>query len=105
MLDVQIAGQIWADILKRPYITIGMSAFLMHDSSRGDVEHLALRRLGKAWRQLHKLTYVVVVLGALHFVLLRKGLQIEPMLYLLAVLGLLGLRRAPTRRGQALQTG
>ena len=43
-------------------------------------------------RQLHKLTYAVALLGGLHFVLLVKGFQIEPLLYLGAVCLLLALR-------------
>ena len=52
----------------------------------------SVRRLGPRWRQLHKLTYMAVLLGAVHFVMLRKGFQIEPLLYLGAILILLALR-------------
>ena len=41
---------------------------------------------------MHKLTYGAVLLGALHYVMLAKGFQIEPLIYLAAVLGLLALR-------------
>jgi len=44
------------------------------------------------WRKLHKLTYGIAFLGALHFVMVAKGIQIEPILYMLVVLGLLALR-------------
>lgn len=100
VLDVQIPAQIWGDILKRPYVTIGMLAFVLMLPLAATSNDWALRRLGAAWRKLHKLTYVVAVLGAVHFMWLVKGFQIEPILYLLAILALLVLRirRAPRKQ-------
>ena len=97
-LDVQIWSQIWADVLKRPYITIGMAGFVSMVPLAATSTDRALRRLGtKAWRRLHKLTYAAVTLGAMHWVMLAKGWQMEPILYLSAVLGLLALRVRPAR--------
>ncbi len=92
VLDVQIPSQIWADILKRPYITIGMGAFVLMIPLAVTSTNGWIKRLGPRWRQLHKLTYAVALLGGLHFVLLVKGFQIEPLLYLGAVCLLLALR-------------
>ncbi|MBN9889912.1 protein-methionine-sulfoxide reductase heme-binding subunit MsrQ [Salipiger abyssi] len=93
LLDVQIPAQIWADIVKRPYITVGMAAFVLLIPLALTSNNLSLRRLGgKRWRQLHKLTYGAVLLGGLHYVMLAKGFQIEPLIYLAAILGLLALR-------------
>lgn len=101
VLDVQVLSRIWADIVKRPYITIGMIGFLMLLPLALTSNNWSVRRLGPKWRQLHKLTYIAVLLGAVHFVMLRKGFQIEPLLYLAAILFLLALRvpfGAMTRR-------
>lgn len=98
VLDVQILSQIWADILKRPYITIGMVGFVLMLPLAVTSNNLSVRRLGRRWQKLHKLTYVVAVLGAVHFVMLVKGFQIEPLIYLGVVLLLLGLRLRPRRR-------
>lgn len=98
MLDVQILGQIWADILKRPYITVGMIGFALMVPLALTSNNFALRKLGARWRKLHKLTYVVVLLGAVHFVMLSKGIQLEPLFYLGLVAGLLALRLPPKRR-------
>lgn len=95
VLDVQILAQIWADILKRPYITIGMIGFALMFPLALTSNNVAIRRLGPAWRKLHKLTYAVAVLGAVHFTLLVKGFQIEPLIYLVLMLALLGLRLRP----------
>lgn len=92
VLDVQVLARIWADIVKRPYITIGMIGFVVMIPLALTSNNWSVRRLGPRWRQLHKLTYIVVVLGAVHFVMLRKGFQIEPLAYLGAILLLLALR-------------
>ena len=92
VLDVQIPAQIWADIVKRPYITIGMLAFVLMIPLALTSNNPSVRRLGKRWRKLHWLTYPAVLLGSLHFVLLAKGFQIEPLLYLGATVLLLALR-------------
>jgi sulfoxide reductase heme-binding subunit YedZ len=101
VLDVQAPARIWADIVKRPYITIGMIGFLLLLPLALTSNNWSVRRLGPRWRQLHKLTYIAVFLGAVHFVMLRKGFQIEPLAYLAAILFLLALRvpfGAMTRR-------
>ncbi|WP_372886699.1 protein-methionine-sulfoxide reductase heme-binding subunit MsrQ [Shimia sp.] len=98
VLDVQIAAQIWADIVKRPYVTVGMAGFAAMLPLAATSNTLSIRRLGRRWQRLHRLTYLVVLLGGVHFILQAKGLQIEPLLYLGAILGLLALRLGPIRR-------
>ncbi len=92
VLDVQILGQIWADILKRPYITVGMAGYLLLLPLAVTSNNWSVRRLGPRWRNLHRLVYPAAFLGALHYVMLAKGFQIEPLIYLTLVLVLLGLR-------------
>ena len=99
VLDVQIPAQIWADIVKRPYITVGMAAFVLMIPLAVTSNNLSLRKLGpKRWRSLHRLMYPVVVLAALHFVMLSKGFQLEPYVYLVISLALLGFRLSGFRR-------
>ncbi len=86
VLDVQILSQVWADILKRPYITVGMGAFVLMLPLAITSNNWSMRKMGPAWRRLHKLTYVTGLLGGLHFVMLAKGFQIEPLLYMAAIL-------------------
>lgn len=92
VLDVQTPARIWADIVKRPYITIGMIGFLLMLPLALTSNNWSVRRLGLKWRQLHKLTYIAVLLSAVHFVMLSKGFQIEPLLYLVAIVMLLAMR-------------
>ena len=100
LLDVQDAARVWADIVKRPYVTVGFTAFMLMIPLAVTSNNLSLRRLGPRWRRLHRLVYLVAVLAAVHFIWLSKGFQIEPLIYLGAILGLLALRLRPSRRSQ-----
>ncbi|MGH1370136.1 MAG: protein-methionine-sulfoxide reductase heme-binding subunit MsrQ [Maritimibacter sp.] len=98
-LDVQIWSQIWADILKRPYITIGMAGFVLMIPLAITSNNKSIRLLGGTWRKLHKLVYPAVILGGVHYVMLVKGWQVEPLVYLAIILGLLATRiKIPTPR-------
>lgn len=98
LLDVRIPSQIVADIVKRPYVTVGMAAFLLMLPLAVTSNTASVRRLGARWRSLHRLTYPVGVLAALHYVLLVKGFQIEPLIYMGLILGLLALRLPIVRK-------
>lgn len=101
VLDVQTLSQIWADIVKRPYITVGMAGFVLLLPLALTSNGWSIRRLGPRWHKLHKLAYVAVALGGLHFILLAKGFQLEPLIYGAVILGLLALRRPKRRPMQA----
>ncbi len=92
VLDVQLLSQIWADILKRPYITVGMLGFALLVPLAVTSNNWSVRRLGPKWRKLHKLTYIAVLLGGVHYLMLVKGWQIEPMIYLGVIATLLTMR-------------
>lgn len=92
-------SQALGDVVKRPYITLGMAAFLMLVPLVATSNDRALRHLGAArWRKLHRLTYPAAVLAAVHFVWLVKAWPLQPFLYLGAVVGLLALRAKLRRR-------
>jgi sulfoxide reductase heme-binding subunit YedZ len=102
-LDMSLLwGQMWNDVWKRPYITIGMAGFLALLPLAITSNNLSVRKMGAAaWRKLHKLTYLAVILGGVHYIWLVKGIQIEPLLYMAVILGLLALRlpkRRPARK-------
>jgi methionine sulfoxide reductase heme-binding subunit len=99
VLDVQALSRAWADILERPYITIGMAGFVLLIPLGLTSNDWSVRRLGgAAWRKLHKLVYPAAILGALHYIWLAKGFQIEPLLYMGAILALLAARVLPATR-------
>ncbi len=103
MLDVQDPARIWADIVKRPYITVGMAAFVLLLPLAVTSNNLSVRKLGAKWRKLHKLVYPAAILGAVHFVMLAKGFQIEPLIYLAIIMVLLALRLMPRAAAQYVQ--
>ena len=80
---------IWADIVRRPYITVGMLAFAILVPLAVTSNGPMIRRLGaRAWQRLHRLVYLAAAAAAVHFVMLVKVLTPEPLLYagLVAVL-------------------
>lgn len=88
-------GEIWLDILDRPFITVGMLAFVLLLPLAATSNHAMVRRLGRNWKRLHRLAYVVPLLGVVHFWWLVKADVLEPLVYggVLAVLLLLRVRR------------
>ena len=69
------------EIIKRPYITIGMVALLLLAALTITSPNKVRQRLGKRWQPLHNFIYLVVFLALLHFSWSRKtGLQ-EPLIY------------------------
>jgi len=93
VLDVQSLGRVWADIVKRPYVTIGMAGFVLLVPLAVTSNGWSIRKMGaNAWRRLHWLVYPAAILGALHYIWLVKGFEIEPLLYMGAILGLLAVR-------------
>lgn len=94
ILDIQLYwNEIWTDITKRPYITIGMAGFVAMIPLAITSNNLSIRKMGPLkWARLHKLAYFAVVAGGVHFLMVKKGWQIEPMLYLAGIGILLVMR-------------
>jgi sulfoxide reductase heme-binding subunit YedZ len=93
LLDLQSLSAIWADIVKRPYVTAGMLAFVLLIPLAATSNNLSVRRLGAAtWRRIHMLTYPAAVIGAVHYLWIAKGFVVEPIIYMALILGLLALR-------------
>jgi methionine sulfoxide reductase heme-binding subunit len=73
---------ILADIVKRPYITVGMFAFLILVPLAVTSNTAMIRRLsGGAWQRLHRWVYVAAVAAAIHFIMLVKVWPLEPLIY------------------------
>lgn len=84
---------IWKDILKRPFITIGMAAFVLLIPMAATSFNAAIRWLGpQRWRGLHRLIYLIVPMGVVHYYLLVKADHRPPLIYGAIVLLLLGWR-------------
>ncbi len=93
---------ILVDIGKRPYITIGFIAFLLLIPLAATSTHAMMRRLGRRWQKLHRLVYLIALLGVWHFYWLVKKDIREPLTYLAIVLPLLGWRVWKARQRAAL---
>lgn len=84
-LAIDLGGfwsQLLGEIVKRPYITVGFAAWLLLiplalTSTKG-----MMRRLGRRWQPLHRLAYLIALLGVLHYFWLVKADHREPALYL-----------------------
>ncbi|MCG6858517.1 MAG: protein-methionine-sulfoxide reductase heme-binding subunit MsrQ [Salaquimonas sp.] len=84
------------DILKRPYIIFGMTAFVALVPMAITSNDLSVRRLGAmAWRNLHRLAYPAGVLMVLHYLWLVKSWTAGPLAYAALMALLLGLRLVP----------
>lgn len=90
------------DIVKRPYITIGMGAFTILLALAITSTNKMVRRMGAGnWQRLHRLVYVAAIGGGVHFMMSVKKDVTEPLIYLSVIAGLLLVRLAihrPFRR-------
>jgi sulfoxide reductase heme-binding subunit YedZ len=76
------------DVLKRPFITVGFTAFVLMVPLAATSFQRAIRWLGKRWQVLHRLIYIVAIAGVIHYIwLVKKDLR-KPLIYaaILAVL-------------------
>jgi len=81
------------DIVKRPWITVGVTALLLLAPLAATSTTGMIKRLGGvAWRRLHRLVYVAAVLGVLHYIWLAKKVLVEPWVYAAVLAVLLGIR-------------
>jgi methionine sulfoxide reductase heme-binding subunit len=80
------------DIVKRPFITVGFTAFVLLIPLAATSTHAMMRRLGRRWQQLHRLVYPIALLGVVHYLWLVKKDLTEPLIYGAVLLVLLALR-------------
>jgi sulfoxide reductase heme-binding subunit YedZ len=89
---------IFEDIAKRPYITVGMTALLLLIPLAITSTNGMMRRLGKNWQKLHRLVYVIAILGVWHFYWQVKLDTLEALVYAGILFALLGYRLVDGRR-------
>lgn len=87
-----ILSSIAGDILKRPYIMLGMAGLIMLIPLALTSNQWSIRRLGQRWNKLHKLVYPVLIVAVLHYALSLKVLDAEVSFYIVVTLLLLGYR-------------
>lgn len=96
-------SEIWRDIVKRPFITVGFINFvallpLVVTSTNKMVKRLG----GRRWKKLHRLSYFVAAAACLHFLMLVKADIREPVIYIIILTCLLGVRLLHAARQKQL---
>jgi sulfoxide reductase heme-binding subunit YedZ len=80
------------DIVKRPFITVGFTAFVLLIPLAATSSRAMMRRLGRNWQRLHRLIYPIALLGVIHYLWLVKKDMTQPLIYGGALVLLLVLR-------------
>lgn len=96
--------EIGLDILERPFIAVGMTAFIALLPLALTSNRFMVRRLGRTWNTLHRLAYVIPVLGVVHFWWLVKADVLEPFVYALVLAVLLMYRLLKRRQSRRFRT-
>ncbi|KAA3662304.1 MAG: sulfoxide reductase heme-binding subunit YedZ [Chloroflexi bacterium] len=95
-------GFIWEfiveGVLEQRFVLVGTAAFLLLVPLAVTSNRWSQRKLGKKWKQLHKLVYVIIILSLIHFFWLVKNVYVEPTIYAVIVGGLLLTRVRPIRQ-------
>jgi methionine sulfoxide reductase heme-binding subunit len=80
---------IYKDVLKRPFITAGFTAFVLMIPLAATSTQWAIRKLGKRWQALHRLIYVTAIAGVVHYIWLVKKDVRTPVIYAIVLAALL----------------
>jgi sulfoxide reductase heme-binding subunit YedZ len=83
---------IFEDIVERPFITIGFAAFVLLIPLAVTSTNGMMKRLGRRWQKLHRLVYLIAILGVWHFYWQVKLDILEPLVYIAILSVLLGYR-------------
>jgi sulfoxide reductase heme-binding subunit YedZ len=85
-------GALYEEILERPYITVGFSAFIILVALGITSPKAMLRKLGKNWKRLHRFVYLAAILAMVHMVWILRSDFGEALIYGSIVALLLGYR-------------
>jgi sulfoxide reductase heme-binding subunit YedZ len=86
-------SEIWRDIIKRPFITVGLINFVaLLPLVMTSTNKMVKRMGGRRWKKLHRLSYFVAAAACVHFLMLVKADIREPVVYIVILTGLLGVR-------------
>ena len=80
------------DVLKKKYIFIGFSAWLLLTPLAITSSQKMIKILGRNWKNLHRLVYVIAIFGSLHYIWLSKTIFFKPLIYTSIIVVLFALR-------------
>ena len=99
-LDYRFDWQpIFNDVLKKKYIFIGFSAWLLLIPLAVTSSQKMIKLLRHNWKNLHRIVYVVAIFGSLHYIWLSKTIFFKPLIYAIIIVVLLALRIKIKNRG------
>ena len=84
--------QIYNDVLKKKYIFIGFSAWLLLIPLAATSSQKMTKLLKQNWKKLHRLIYVIAIFGALHYIWLSKTIFFKPLIFAVIIIVLLMFR-------------
>ena len=92
-IDYRFSWQpIFDDVLKKKYIFVGFAAWVLLIPLTITSSQKMILLLKKNWKKLHRLIYVIAILGSLHFIWLSKTIYFKPLIYFVLITVLLVLR-------------
>ena len=99
-LDYRFDWQpIFNDVLKKKFIFIGFSAWLLLIPLAAPSSQKMINLLKQNWKKLHRIVYIIAIFGALHYIWLSKTIFFKPLIYSVIIVVLLILRiRIKTRK-------
>ena len=94
VLDLSFSwAQMVEDVPKKPYVLVGLTAYVFLIPLALTSTRAMMRRLGPYWKKLHRSVYLIALLAVVHYFWLVKADYREPIIYALILLGLLGVRK------------
>jgi len=84
--------EITKDVIKRPFITVGLTSFILLVPLAVTSTNKMIKRLGKRWQPLHRLVYAIALGGVIHYLWLVKADRQKPLIYAVLLAMLLGYR-------------
>ena len=92
-IDYRFSWQpIFEDVVKKKYIFVGFAAWVLLIPLTITSSQKMMLLLKQNWKKLHKLIYVIAILGSLHFIWLSKTIYFKPLFYFVLITVLLALR-------------
>ena len=92
-IDYRFSWQpIFDDVVKKKYIFVGFTAWVLLIPLTITSSQKMMLLLKQNWKKLHKLIYVIAILGSLHFIWLSKTIYFKPLFYFVLITVLLALR-------------
>jgi len=93
LLDMQLRWvEIAESLTRKPFIVFGMMGFLLLIPLAATSNNYSMKRLGKYWQKLHKLIYVAIILGGIHYLMMEKTLQNDAIITFIIIIALILLR-------------